>query len=313
MASENKSVVVIGGANVDIHGRSLGPLIDHDSNPGRVRVAAGGVARNVAENLGRLGTDVHFVSTVGNDDYGRLLVQSLQDAGVATDSVAILDACPSSAYLAIIDSTGDMRVAVSDMTIIEKLGVDHLDACRDRFGAAELIVLDTNLSDEALAWLVDMADGQPLFVDTVSTTKALRIKPWLTAVHTLKTSRIEASALSGIAIAGEPDLSGNARWFHAQGVDRLFITLGDQGVFYSTADDQGLLGPSRAGTQVSNTSGAGDAFLAGLALAWLEELALDTSLQLALAVADVTASSAGTNNPALTREMISARLESALG
>ena len=313
MTSTSKTVVVIGGANVDIHGRSHGPLIDHDSNPGRVQAAAGGVARNVAENLGRLGVAVHFVSAVGNDDYGRMLIQSLQDAGVVADSVAILDALPTSTYLAIIDNDGDMRAAVADMEIIEQLGVDHLQSCSDVLAVADLIVLDTNPGEEAIAWLVDAVGERPLFVDTVSTTKARRIRPWLGQIHTLKTSRIEAGALSGIAATDETTLRENAHWFHAEGVDRVFITLGDQGVFYSTKDKHGLIGPESVGDPITNASGAGDAFLAGLATAWLEGLTLEESMHLALAAAAITTACPGTNNPELSRDLLAAHLENALG
>ena len=206
-----------------------------------------------------------------------------------------------------------MALAVSDMQVIEQIDVAQLAGCEDALSKAALIVIDTNIGDDALAWLTDAIDTQELFVDTVSTSKALRIKPYLATVHTLKTSRIEAEALSGIAAANQQSLGEIAGWFHARGVKRVFITLGQQGVFYSSGEERGQYRLDTAATGVRNVGGAGDAFLAGLACAWLDELSLEESLRLALAAADITLATPGTNNPALSRAAIAARLEKERG
>ena len=79
---EGPYAVVIGGANMDICGCSHDNLRIGDSNPGRVRTSAGGVGRNIAENLARLGTDTRLLSAVGNDQYGHHLLDVTQRAGV---------------------------------------------------------------------------------------------------------------------------------------------------------------------------------------------------------------------------------------
>ena len=77
-------VAGIGGANVDIHGQSLAPLIMRDSNPGRLHVSVGGVTRNILDNLTRLGERCELVSAVGDDVYGRMLLDSCAGLGVGT-------------------------------------------------------------------------------------------------------------------------------------------------------------------------------------------------------------------------------------
>ena len=62
---EGPYVVVIGGANMDICGTSHDNLLLGDSNPGKVRTSAGGVGRNIAENLARLGSDTRLMTAVG--------------------------------------------------------------------------------------------------------------------------------------------------------------------------------------------------------------------------------------------------------
>ena len=60
-------VLVIGAAGTDIIGRAAASLHSGTSNPGQVRMCYGGVARNVAENLVRLGTETLLITAVGDD------------------------------------------------------------------------------------------------------------------------------------------------------------------------------------------------------------------------------------------------------
>ena len=75
-------VAVIGGTNIDIHGKTNKSLRRNDSNPGTVHTSAGGVARNIAENLVRLGVDCRLISAVGKDHHGQMLIQLCRDAGI---------------------------------------------------------------------------------------------------------------------------------------------------------------------------------------------------------------------------------------
>jgi len=149
-----------------------------------------------------------------------------------------------------------------------------------------------------------------LFVDTVSTSKALRIKPYLRAVHTLKPSLIEAEALAGIEARNDKQLPALAAWFHEQGVQRLFVTLGARGVFYSAGDSQGIEKLRANTSEMHNASGAGDAFLAGLAHAWLTEWPLKKSIGFSLAAASATLSHEQTSNPVLTLAAVNRIYES---
>jgi pseudouridine kinase len=309
MLSEAPFVAVIGGANMDIHGRSHNALRRNDSNPGTVHTSPGGVARNIAENLARLGIDCRLISAIGDDQHGRMLMQLGREAGVDMQHVQQLESAATSTYLSVLDTTGDMQVAIADMSIIDELNAGRLQQYQAMLNQASLIVLDTNLPDDALTWLAGTFADHTIFVDTVSTTKALRIKPYLNSVHTLKTSAIEAEAITGLKARTQPELRALAGWIHEQGVERLFVTRGAQGVFYSTGDTQGVEKLQRTQSDVRNAGGAGDAFLATLAYAWLEKWPLEKSLQYALAAADVTLSHHATSSPALSLAAINQTVE----
>ena len=125
----------------------------------------------------------------------------------------------------------------------------------------------------------------------------------------LATSTIEAEALTGLEANTRPQLRDVAAQLHAAGVERVFVTRGSQGVFYSTGDEQGTLKLNQQSRTVRNAGGAGDAFLAGLACSWLDNQDLDTTLRFALTAADLTLSDTATSSSALSLAAIHQALE----
>jgi hypothetical protein len=155
---ENRSgdtsfVTVVGGANIDIHGKSTRALRANDSNPGTVCISAGGVARNIAENLVRLGVDCRLITAVGHDHNGRTLIRLADEAGIDTRYVQEIASAQTSTYLSVIDASGDMTVAIADMDITDQLTPARLRPYQSMLNQSSLIVLDTNLPDSTLAWL----------------------------------------------------------------------------------------------------------------------------------------------------------------
>ncbi len=218
--------------------------------------------------------------------------------------VLVSDSAPTSSYVSTLDRSGDMHVAINDMAVIEELSVGVLQSHQSILREAELVVADTNLPVEALTWLAESLNKTPLFIDTVSAVKAPKIRSLLGSIHTLKANEPEAEALSGISARRQADRRRLADWFHVRGVERLFVTLGKRGVFYSTAGGQGLEKPTQAGESSGNTGGAGDAFLAGLALAWIEAQPLQESVRFALAAAGLTLSDDATSSIRMSRSAV---------
>ena len=69
----NKYVVVLGAANLDINFFSKNTILKKDSNPGNISISPGGVGRNIAENIVKLGNKCHLISVFGNDFVGEYL------------------------------------------------------------------------------------------------------------------------------------------------------------------------------------------------------------------------------------------------
>lgn len=201
-----------------------------------------------------------------------------------------------------------MLVAINDMRILEKLTPALLATSKDLIQHAGVLIVDCNLTEDALAWLFSHAGSVPIFVDTVSAFKAPKIRNWLSHIHTLKPNRLEAEILSGMTITGPKDAPKAAKWFHEQGVQRIALSMGAAGVFYSEIDGQsGWSSPLPV--NIVNVTGAGDAMMAGLASCWLEDMTLAESIRFAQGCSALTLSSEFTNNPNLSNGSVQKLLE----
>ena len=309
--ADDPFVVVAGGANMDICAAPAGALRMQDSNPGTVLSSPGGVARNIAENLARLGVDCRLIAAVGADYHGDLLIKQGRAAGIDMSAVLRLDGAPTSTYVSMLDESGDMHVAVNDMSIVFALDPDRLRAHETMLRHTSVLVIDTNLPDTSLDYLCGMSADRPLFVDTVSAAKAPRIRPHLGSVHTIKAGGMEAEAISGLRCRTERQLAKAARWFHRQGTQNVFVSLGDKGVFYSGGDEYGLEPVPESSPEVMNANGAGDAMFAGLVYGWLEDWSLTETVRFAMSAAGLTMSHGSTINPDLSRTLVQQHLAKA--
>lgn len=301
--SEQHRIVTIGSANIDISGKALAPLNQQDSNPGIIESCAGGVGRNIAQNIAMLGKESHFISVVGDDIYGDFLLDKTKEFGVNVDNCYKIPNEKTSTYLSLLDEKGEMLVAINDIAIIEKLTPSLLARRIELIQHAGLLMLDCNLTEKALAWLFMNVKKVPIFIDAVSTFKATKIKPWLSYIHTLKPNRLEAECISGMSINSAQDIEKVATWFHHQGTKRIVLSLGKDGVYYSEDGiESGWASPLKV--NVVNVTGAGDAMMAGLACCYVDSMPLSESVRYAQACSVLALSSEFTNNPNLSNESV---------
>ena len=255
-------ITVIGGIAVDIEGNPYDTLRRGESNPGRITISYGGVGRNIAENLARMGAEVSFVSAVGSDFVGRMAARELADLGVNTHNIHMLEDENTAMYLSILNNTNDMELALCNMDVLERISVHMIDQALPLLKNSKMVGIDANLTDDVQAYIMDKLSGVPLFLDPVSAPKAQRSKNHMGKFHTIKPNIGEAEVLSGMNISNEKDLSAAGTYFINQGVTRVFITLNARGVYYKDAKEEGIIAPERA--EVASATGAGDAFSAAI-------------------------------------------------
>jgi pseudouridine kinase len=201
------------------------------------------------------------VGALGGDLLGREIIRLSEESGLDMRHCHIGDG-RSPVYMAILDKTGEMALALSDMVILNEMPISHLQAKASLIGNAELIVVDANFPEAVIEYILDSNPDKKVFVDPVSVGKARNVKRLIHRFDTVKTNLMEAEYLSGISVADGTGIRRVGDWFIKKGVRRVFITIGPEGVYYQTRDEQGMF----PGLYINpvNVTGAGDAFMAGI-------------------------------------------------
>ena len=272
-----RPIVCIGGANIDRKMRTTSPLQMGTSNPVRVQETFGGVARNVAENLARLGAPTQLLTVVGQDPAGAHLLAALRDCGVDTGGCLAVAGVNSGTYTAVLDDSGEMVLALAHMDVCAQQTPEWLRQCAAQRAAARLVVADLNLPAESVAQLLQDAQtsAAPLVIVAVSEPKMANLPADLSGLNLLILNVGELHARVGRNLNTEADIAAACREVHAQGVRRIIVTRGAQGVLYSEyseysgdhdgKDNGGSLShiPAPAVT-VRDVTGAGDSFSAAV-------------------------------------------------
>lgn len=293
-------ITVVGGANADIIGIPDGRFRLRDSNPGHVRRSPGGVARNIAENLARIGAEARLVTAFGDDEIATWLKQECSDDGIDISYSVDVSGTPGCRYLAVLDAAGDLAAAVNDMRALDALTPEML--AEDAFADVDAVVLDTNLQSSTIARVAELAGAAPLVLDPVSTAKAPKSMPIIGRLAAFKGNLREAEELSGAAGA-----EGAAARLLQAGVKHVFVTMGVGGVWCASATESfALRAPS---APVANATGAGDAFTAGVAWGLAAGMALRETARWASAMSAIALESERTVSETMSAEAVRHRME----
>lgn len=268
-------VLVIGGSAMDLKATSAAALVAETSNPGHVTASPGGVGRNIAETIARLGSSVRLVSRVGDDAFGRLVLAETEAAGVDVAGVAT-DARSTPTYMAVLDVDGSLSVAVADFAAIDTMTPEHLEGVA--FDDVRHVVLDANVPiavlDTALARAGEA--GVPVTIEPVSVAKACRLTGLTTAyrAHLITPNEDEYAALA--ARLDPHALAENVCERRGRAGSRLIRGPG------RAVDIRAVLVPPE---EVRDVTGAGDSATAGLIHALVQGADLEQAVAFGHAVA----------------------------
>ncbi len=281
-------IAVVGGNNVDITATASTPLVFGDSNPGSIRTGLGGVGRNIAENLTRLGQQVTLLTVLGDDEFSTMATAQAARIGMDMTHAISVSGVPSCIYVCINEPDGEMTVAVNDMELCNHITPAYLSTKLDVLQATDAIIIDANISQESIDYIAQHCTP-PIFADAVAAKKAARLHPSLPHLTGLKANQIEMELLTGQTIANEHDMRAAAHILHQFGVEYVMITLGSRGAFCSAGGVQVFSPPSTG--RIINTTGCGDAFTAAMVLAVLEKKSVPDALSMGMAAASICAQS----------------------
>ena len=297
-------VLVLGAAGMDVVGRLESDLKPASSNPARIRRSYGGVARNVAENLARLGQPVRLITVVGEDASGSEILEHTAKAGVDVSAVLHSKQYPTGYYVGVIDGNGQLQFAVDDMRLLEEITSNYLKEQEALFKSASMVFVDANLPIKTLRTASSLAKRAniPICADTAAFTLADRLVKFLPKYYLVTANSKEAGVLTGLSFeaADSETATEAARRLVNQGVRIALVTLAEYGVVYATSETTGHISAIR--TRISDPTGAGDAMTAAVLFALLNNLELDDAIRLGVSAASLTLRHPGSVYPNLSLE-----------
>ncbi|MBM6820604.1 MAG: carbohydrate kinase family protein [Clostridium sp.] len=304
MNDNNPYILVLGASIVDIFGFCGRSYAQRDSIPGHIKISFGGVCRNIAENLARVGVNTQFISTLGDDENGKSILEHSRKLGYNMENSLFLEGESTPTYLAILNHQGEMESAVVDMESLNKMDEAFVDGKHEVFENAEYTIVDSD-NPILLEYILKKYQGKSKFIlDPVSAKKAKKIRHLVKYFHTIKPNRFETEALCGFKIETNDDLRKAGRFFIEQGVKNVFISLDADGIYYITSEgEEGTLACCEP-IDVKNVTGAGDSFVAGIGYGYMNNLNIKDTLKYSVAMSIITITHEETINPKMSHELV---------
>jgi ribokinase len=299
-------VLVVGSANVDFTvAVSRLPQQGETVSEGTLLVNHGGKGANQAVGARRLGAEVRFIGCVGDDDAGRSVQSTLATEGIGVTGLSFTRAAATGTALIVVDADGRNQIAVAPGAN-RCLTVDQVRERRDDFAWADVLLcqFETPIETVGAALAEARAHGTVTILNPAPVPdRAIEFWP---LVDYVTPNEGEAGRLTGQVVSDVESAERAATALRAQGAGAAIVTLGAAGALVASAAGAERI-PARPIVPVDTTA-AGDAFNAGLALGLAEGRALHDCLRLAAAAAALACTRRGAQDSLPARREVEALL-----
>lgn len=302
--SAEKKVLCIGGANVDRKIQSVKDLEFGTSNPAKSTMSCGGVARNIAEDLGRLGLKTSLLACIGADKEGEWLLRQTKKF-VDVTPTEMIQGKSTGTYTAVLDTEGEMAIALSEMAIYDQVEEQFIERNWQYVQFAKMILLDTNFPKDVIGQVIQRGKNEkiPICIVTVSATKVEKLPEVLEGVTWLIANQKDAEALSKLKINSDGDFFKAAEAILKKGVEKVIIKRADKGLVYFTNNGEaGVVLPP--GIPIIDVTGAGDSLVAGILFGYLKDLCTEDACKIGISCSMITLQSNETVSPALNQQKL---------
>ena len=263
------SIVVIGATFVDIKGFPEDIYIPTGRNVGHIEYIHGGVARNVVEDIANVELCPTFVGIVDNTPLGDDVLQKLKNHKVNVDYVLALPDGMGT-WLAVFDNNGDVAGSISKRPNMMPI-LDLLEEKGDEiFASADSVVLEVDLNKEIVKKIISLAEkyNTKTYALVSNMSIAAERRDFLKSFDCFICNQQEAGILFADDYSQKtPEEMSDilCEKVTRAKIPSMVVTMGSQGAVYADADGNKGACPAR-NVQVKDTTGAGDAFCAGVAI-----------------------------------------------
>lgn len=260
----SSKILIIGAVNIDFNIHSDQAYVLQDSNIVHHQKQVGGVGANIAQNLANFGMDVSFLTLFSIDALGSFAKQTLQHKGIDINQCDTMS-LPSNMYMAIFDQEGDLYLGLNDMPLVDKMTPQWIKTKHAYINDFDAIVLDNNLPQLTIEYLVDAYSKKRVYIDAVSGVKAPKLMNIIPNVHVIKMNQAEFNILFSTTPIPEKTML-----LVSNGSDNITLYRGNK-LFYEK--------PQPISHPIS-TSGAGDALFSGYIYGLESDYSIPESLSL---------------------------------
>ncbi|WP_144550583.1 ribokinase [Bacillus sp. X1(2014)] len=286
-------VVVVGSYVVDLMSRT-----PHLPKPGETvlggpfQMGPGGKGGNQATAAARSGSEVTFLTKLGDDVFGREALKHFTKENVNTEYIKVDPNQATGAALIEVDEKGENSIVVA-LGACGTITEEEVVEAEEKIKEADIVLLQLETSIEAIVTTVKLArnHGVPIILNPAPYQEFPR--EILRDVAFITPNETEAFELTGVEVKDESTALTAAQMIHELGVKSVIITLGSKGAFLYTGGGTGELIPSFT-VEAVDTTGAGDAFNGGLAHAISNGYAVENAMKFANAVAALSVTKIGT-------------------
>jgi ribokinase len=259
----------------------------------KFRVGPGGKGSNQAIAAARLGAEVIFISKLGRDMFGEMARRTYAAEGVSDRHIHESATQMTGAAAIIVDAAHGENAIVVVPGACDELSFAEIDAAADDIAASAVFVTQFELKLPVVERAIGIAAERGVKV-ILNPAPAVSVDPSLyRLVDYLIPNESEAAALSGIQVESIEDAQRSADFFLVHGARNVLVTLGARGVLVKNAALCRHI-PAVGAGRVVDTTGAGDAFVGGFAVALAEGRDLLTAARFGCAVAGLAVTRLGT-------------------
>lgn len=289
----NKDIVILGVFVADTAYRaSRQPKIGETIIGNEFSLGPGGKGSNQAVAAALAGGNVHFISRLGKDDFANMAISLWKKSGITPHVTQYSDSYTGAAYIFIEDKTGNNAIIVSPGAAAN-INDDDITANKELIQGSRVFMTQLEQSLDAAGTALSFAkEGGAITILNPAPAQPLG-ENILKLCDFVTPNEIEAEQITGTPVKSINDAEIAAGKLLEKGASAAVITLGEQGALFKD-NNQIIHQPSYEVGPVVETTGAGDAFNGGLAVALAEEMPIDKALRFACATASISVTRQGT-------------------
>ncbi len=298
-----KKILVIGSSNIDfVVNVPYMPAVGETIMGGDFTKIPGGKGANQAFACGKLGGDTAFLSTVGDDDLGQLMIHNLASAGVDTRSMRPVEGKPTGMALIYVNKQGNNSIVVVAGANTD-CSVEYIEEKNKIFGKSDILLVQMEVPHESVYYAIKKAKSMGIMVILNPAPAPDSIPDEIyKCVDVITPNETELQKLSGCEIVTEEDAKCGSKVLLQKGVKNVLVTLGSKGAMLVNEKEATLFSPPDI--KVVDTTAAGDTFNAAFSVMVAEEKSFHDAIRFANIASTISVSRKGAQTSVPSRQEV---------